>query len=88
MTEAIALSDEEQHDLAGCEAVIERGLKTFREVGAALTEIRDARLYRGGYDTFEDYLSARWAMQRPGRWLQRSAISGMSSNTTSPTVKK
>ena len=78
MTEAIALSDEEQHDLAGCEAVIERGLKTFREVGAALTEIRDARLYRGGYDTFEDYLSARWAMQRAQayRLIEASAVVG------------
>jgi N6-adenosine-specific RNA methylase IME4 len=77
-TEAIALSDEEQHDLAGCEAVIERGLKTFREVGAALTEIRDARLYRGGYDTFEDYLSARWAMQRAQayRLIEASAVVG------------
>lgn len=78
MTEAIALSDDERNDLAGCEAVIERGLKTFREVGAALTEIRDARLYRGTHDTFEDYLSARWAMQRAQayRLIEASAVVG------------
>lgn len=40
---------------------IERGLKTFVEVGEALLEIRDSRLYRErGYDRFEDYCRERW----------------------------
>lgn len=42
------------------EAVIERGLETFFEVGVALTEIRDARLYRESFETFEDYCRERW----------------------------
>ena len=44
------------------EAVIERGLNTFVEVGQALLEIRDSRLYRLEYSTFEDYCRDRWGI--------------------------
>lgn len=50
--------------LAECEYIIERGLNTFVEVGAALLEIRDNRLYKDGYSTFEDYCRERWGMVR------------------------
>jgi phage N-6-adenine-methyltransferase len=51
--------------LLECERVIERGLNTFVEVGAALLEIRDNRLYRGReYDTFEDYCRGQWKWTR------------------------
>lgn len=46
------------------EATIERGRKTFVEVGLALAEIRDARLYRPAYATFEDYCRERWNWSR------------------------
>jgi len=46
------------------EAVIERGLKTFCEVGEALLAIRDGRLYRQDYSTFEDYCISRWGLAR------------------------
>lgn len=49
----------EQH-----EATIERGLKTFVEVGRALQAIRDERLYREQYDRFEDYCQERWGWSR------------------------
>lgn len=42
--------------------MIERGLKTFVEVGQALREIRDDRLYRAEYETFEEYVEKRWEM--------------------------
>ena len=51
--------------LAECEAVIERGLQTFVEVGNALLTIRDGRLYRAIAGTFEDYCRERWNMSRP-----------------------
>jgi phage N-6-adenine-methyltransferase len=60
MTEAIALSDDERNDLAGCEAVIRRGLDVFLEVGAALLEIQRANLFRATHDTFDDYLEGKW----------------------------
>lgn len=51
--------------LEECERVIERGLTTFVEVGQALMEIRDGRLYREqGYGTFEDYCQKRWGWSR------------------------
>lgn len=46
--------------LAHAERVIEDGLSTFMKVGKALTEIRDGRLYRAEYDTFEAYCEGRW----------------------------
>jgi hypothetical protein len=47
------------------EATIERGLSTFIEVGNALVEIRDDRLYRErGFHTFEDYCRQRWGFGR------------------------
>jgi hypothetical protein len=52
--ETIALDD--------CEQRIERGLKTFFEVGAALIAIRDNRLYRASHGTFELYCRERWNM--------------------------
>ena len=46
------------------ETIIEDGLKTFVEVGNALSEIRDGLLYRVDYDTFEDYCVDRWGMSK------------------------
>lgn len=40
------VSTEERNELAQHEGVIERGLKTFVDVGNALLAIRDKRLYR------------------------------------------
>lgn len=46
------------------EAIIERGLETFVEVGQALLEIRDGRKYRDQQATFEDYCKERWGFDR------------------------
>jgi hypothetical protein len=43
------------------EAIVERGQQTFIEVGSALAEIRESRLYRADHPTFEDYCRDRWA---------------------------
>lgn len=58
------LADGEREVLTRCEAVIEQGLKSFIEVGTALLAIRDNRLYRAEYGTFEDYCRDRWGMVR------------------------
>lgn len=50
--------------LAELEQTIERGLATFIEVGQALLEIRDSRLYRESHGTFEDYCRERWGFSR------------------------
>ncbi len=46
--------------LAECEEIIEQGLQTFYDVGTALIEIRNGRLYRADYPTFEEYCQERW----------------------------
>lgn len=52
--------------LAELESVIERGRKTFLEVGRALIEIRNQRLYREqGFTTFDTYCRERWKMSQP-----------------------
>ena len=61
---ATALEGVERERLATLEATIERGIRTFVEVGSALGEIRDARFYRFTHGTFEDYVSDRWEMSR------------------------
>lgn len=58
------LTADESAQLHDCEAVIERGLKTFYEVGEALLTIRDNRLYRLDYSTFEEYCRERWQMSK------------------------
>ena len=58
------LAPDEATHLARCEGVIGRGLTVFVEVGRALAEIRDAKLYRVNYKTFEAYCKERWEIGR------------------------
>ena len=51
-------------DLAALEAVITTHLEAFCAVGQALQAIRDLRLYRPAYKTFQAYCEARWDMGR------------------------
>lgn len=49
--------------LVELEAVIERGMKSFVEVGVALMEIKDGRLYRErGFERFADYCQDHWGL--------------------------
>lgn len=61
---AMEFSEIESSRLTELETVIEHGLKTFVDVGNALLEIRDSRLYRAEHGTFEDYCRDRWGMSR------------------------
>lgn len=61
----LALSLQESQRLADCEKIIESGFQTFVDVGNALLEIRDSRLYRQDFDTFEEYCRERWKMTKP-----------------------
>jgi hypothetical protein len=50
--------------LADCERIIQRDLRAYVEIGAALQCIRDNRLYRQDYGTFAEYVDDRWDMGR------------------------
>jgi hypothetical protein len=59
-----ALTAGERLDLAALEIVVREGLATFIEVGQALAEIRDRRLYRQTHGTFEEYCHEKWLLSR------------------------
>ena len=59
-----SLTVQEETRKAQLEATIERGMQTFVEVGLALMEIRDGRLYRAEFGTFEEYCNQRWGWTR------------------------
>jgi hypothetical protein len=69
------MSDLVSQRLTEAEGVIERGLGTFVEVGAALMSIRDERLYRVEYGTFEDYCRERWGFSRSRTYQMIDAAS-------------
>lgn len=58
------LSIYEITELEQCETIIERGLRTFVDVGGALLKIRDKKLYRQEYSTFEEYCQSKWSIAR------------------------
>jgi hypothetical protein len=51
-------------NLADLEQVIASGLRTFVDVGQALTRIRDGELYKATHASFEAYCAERWDMRR------------------------
>ena len=57
--EMVTLLRDDQR-LAELEKTIARGKKTFVEVGLALAEIRDLRLYRREYGGFSEYCRDKW----------------------------
>lgn len=73
MNTDINLSGDEIIRLKALEGVIESGKKAFIEVGMALTEIRDNRLYRKSFDTFEAYCQERWSFSRNFAHMQINA---------------
>jgi N6-adenosine-specific RNA methylase IME4 len=72
----ILLNLDEENALRAHEATIERGLKTFVEVGNSLMAIRDAYLYRAEYATFEDYCRERWGIsdRHANRLIQSAGV--------------
>jgi hypothetical protein len=58
------LTTREQKLLLRCEETIKDGLEKFYAVGMALMTIRDQKLYRADYSSFEEYCQERWDMRR------------------------
>lgn len=72
-------------DLARLEAVVEAGLNTFIEVGMALTEIRDRRLYLLTHPSFETYCRERFDVSRARAYqLMMGAAVALSTNVDIP----
>ena len=62
--ELSALGSDEKVRFNQCEAIIEKGFNTFTEVGNALFEIRNNKLYRENHTTFEEYCKEKWQIKR------------------------
>lgn len=69
--------------LVELESVIERGIATFVDVGAALLEIRENRLYRESHESFETYCRDRWGFsrQRAYQMIEAAGVASELSNT-------
>ena len=51
-------------ELDSLEDRVQRGFRAFWDIGQALRQIRDKRLYRQKYSTFEEYCINRWEIAR------------------------
>lgn len=58
------LTTTERKTLAKCEKTIRDGLGTFFQVGQALWDIREGRLYRATHETFDGYCADVWEFSR------------------------
>ena len=58
------LSEHEEQRLEVCEGTIQTVWQSFVDVGLALAEIRDGRLYRNNFTSFEHYCERRWEFKR------------------------
>jgi hypothetical protein len=56
----LILTRQESDRFDTLEKIVSKGKKTFVEVGLALAEIRDKRLYRVMFKTFEEYCQQKW----------------------------
>ena len=64
MSEKQEITLVESKRLIELEKVIKAGKSAFVEVGVALCEIRQSRLYRCEFSTFEDYCRQKWGFTR------------------------
>src|ERR1035437_8422705 len=61
-TEALSIAESKR--LIELEKTIARGKKTFVEVGLALAEIRDLKLYEHDHSSFAEYCQAKWCWEK------------------------
>jgi hypothetical protein len=60
LPDTIPLSTSERSRLSELEGIVQTNLESFLTAGRALCEIRNKRLFRQGFATFEDYCARRW----------------------------
>lgn len=59
---AVAITEQEAKDLARLETQIKLGIKSFEIVIKSMLEIKDRKLYRAQYGTWEEYCRLKWNM--------------------------
>lgn len=89
--EELALQPQEKKTLQSLESLIENNLKSFFEVGLALKKIRDSKLYREEYPTFEMYCKERWEFRRAHAYRlidSAQAVENVSHGRQKPTSER
>jgi hypothetical protein len=76
--EHLPITSSERDRLADLEQAIRSGFRAFIEVGTALLEIRDNRLYRESHPTFEAYCLDVWGLKqsRAYQLLEAAKVAG------------
>jgi hypothetical protein len=69
-----SLSKNQLQELSSLEKTIEVNLKSFYEVGLALKKIKNDRLYRENFKTFEEYCRERWGISKPRAYQLIEAV--------------
>jgi hypothetical protein len=77
----------ERNNLVELEETIQKNLTAFYEVGFALMQIRDNRLYREIYGTFEEYCKEKWGFTK-SRANQLISASEVADNLTTTVAKE
>jgi hypothetical protein len=78
----------EAERLEELEKTIARGKKTFVEVGLALAEIRDLRLYKLEYGGFEEYCQKKWGWTKQHAYRLIEAAPVAKSNTRVTSIRQ
>ena len=82
------LTETQEAALQACEARVTKGWQSFVDVGLALATIRDQRLYRNDFDSFEEYCRARWEFERTKAYGLISAAQVYKNLETLPDIPK
>jgi hypothetical protein len=82
----VRIRDDER--LAELEKLIAKGQKTFVEVGLALAEIRDLRLYKREYSGFEEYCQKKWGWTKQHAYRLIEAAPVAKSNTRVTSIRQ
>lgn len=71
-------NEQEKEDRDRLEATIKKGKKAFVDVGRALAEIRDRKLWRDVFDSFDAYCQEKWGFKRrrADELIQGAAVAG------------
>ena len=81
----IQLPPEEKKLLAKSERIVRKNLKGCYAVAAELARIRDLKLYRGKYSTFQEYCEKRWRISK-SRAYQLCGMAGIVNDSDLSTV--
>lgn len=82
------MSARETHPLGELEKTIARGKQRFVEMGLALGAIRDLRLYKREYGSFEEYCRTKWGCGRQRAYRLIKAAMAEKSNTRVTALNK